>query len=300
MYGPAAIRRVPPDDDRRTDAASARPVRRATTTTATTGGVLVAVTLRNDTAVDVRVRVDNDLDGPVLPPRRNGVPAAGWDAGGFTGTVPAASRLGIGYACPTGDDGAADAPSDPVSLDVLGPADDPDPSDSDRVADAVRSLGRAAPPADAVPASGAADAHARVDAPAADCRPRPRDAPTDSADDPPTPVAAWLDAVETRVRRAERLADATADEAASVLAVAGGADGVATLPADLDGDAASLRAARDRIDDLASRAAAADPEPAVSSLVAAADDPGAVADGRHDGSPDGSTVGADRPREADR
>ena len=168
------------------------------------------------------------------------------------------------------------SPPDPVSLDVLGPADDPDPSGPDRVADAVRSLGRAAPPADAVPSSGAA--HARADAPAAD-----------SAGDPPTPVAAWLDAVEARVRRAERLADATADEAASVLEVAGGADGVATLPADLDRDAASLRAARDRIDHLASRAAAADPEPVVSSLVAAADE-------RHAG----STADADRPRGVDR
>ena len=275
-------------------------MRCATTATTTTGGVLVAVTLRNDTPVGVRVRVDNALDGPVLPPRRNGMPAAGWDADGFTGTVPASSRLGIGYACPIGDDGAADAPSDPVSLDVLGPADDPEPSDADRVADAVRALGRAAPPVDAVPAPEAVDAHARADAPASDPRPRRRDAPTDSTDAPPTPVAAWLDAVEARVRRAERLADATADEAASVLAVAGGADGVAALPADLDRDAASLRAARDRVDDLASRAAAADPDPVVSSLVAAADAPAAVADESHAGPPDGPTADPDRLREADR
>ena len=280
MYGTAAIRRVAPDSpDASTDRTDARPVRADVTTTATAGGVLVAVTLRNDTAVAVRVRVENDLDGPVLPPRREGVPAAGWDEDGFTGTVPADSRLGIGYACPTADGDAAEVtPSDPgpnsdpdpgvapVSLDVLGPADADEPREPDHVDDAVRALGRATPPADAVPTSPTVDPGARV----ADRRGRhPGERPDSNSSGVPDPVTAWLDAAETRIERAERLTDATADEAAAVLEGCG-VDGVADLPDDLDGDIAALRAVGDRLEHLLGRATAAEPAPVVSSLVAAA------------------------------
>ena len=276
MYGTAAIRRVAPDSpDASTDSTDARPVRADVTTTATAGGVLVAVTLRNDTAVAVRVRVENDLDGPVLPPRREGVPAAGWDEDGFTGTVPADSRVGIGYACPTVDGDAAEVtPSDPdpdpgvtpVSLDVLGPADADEPQEPDHVDDAVRALGRATPPADAVPTSPTVD----PDALAADRRGRhPSERPDSNSSGVPDPVTAWLDAAETRIERAERLTDATADEAAAVLEGCG-VDGVADLPDDLDGDIAALRAVRDRLEDLLRRATTAEPAPVVSPLVAAA------------------------------
>jgi hypothetical protein len=268
-------------------------VRADVTTTATAGGVLVAVTLCNDTAVAVRVRVDNDLDGPVLPPRREGVPTAGWDEDGFTGTVPANGRAGIGYACPVGDGGAADRAasnskpnrdSDPdpdaeaISLEVLGPADGDEPSESDRVDAAVRSLGRATPPADAVPASPIVD----PDGSAADRQSSRRDDPDRSGtSDVPAPVARWLDAIESRVRRAERLTDATADEASAVLEDCGGTDAVATLPGDHERDLASLRAVGDRIEELTARAADADPEPVASSLVDAA---GGEAPGGADGS----------------
>ena len=249
------------------------------TTTATAGGVLVAVTLRNDTAVAVRVRVENGLDGPVLPPRREGVPAAGWDEDGFTGTVPANSQVGIGYACPTADGDAAEVtPSDPgpnsdpdpgvppVSLDVLGPADADEPRESDHVDDAVRALGRATPPADAVPASPTVGPGVRV----ADRRARhPGERPDSNSSGVPDPVTAWLDAVETRIERADRLTDAPADEAAAVLEGCG-VDGVADLPDDLDGDIAALRAVGDRLEHLLGRATAAEPAPVVSSLVAAA------------------------------
>jgi hypothetical protein len=275
---------VPPDpSDAPTDAAS-RPVRADVTTTATAGCVLVAVTLRNDTAVAVRVRVENTLDGPVLPPRREGVPAAGWDEGGFTGTVPADSRLGIGYACPeTGGDAAdgasadsnADPDSEAISFEILGPADEEAPSESDHVADAVRSLGRATPPADAVPTSPTVD----LGAPTADRRGRPPDEHAEpNSSGVPDPTAAWLDAVETRIERAERLTDATADEAAAVLEGCG-VDGVADLPDDLDEDIAALRAAGDRVEELTARATAAAPESVVSSLVDAADGDTAAAKG---------------------
>ena len=270
---------APDSPDGSTDSTDARPVRADVTTTATAGGVLVAVTLRNDTAVAVRVRVENDLDGPVLPPRREGVPAAGWDEDGFTGTVPADSRVGIGYACPTADGDAADVtPSDPgpnsdpdpgvdpVSLDVLGPVDADEPRASDHVGDAVRGLGRATPPADAVPTSPTVD----PGAPVADRRARHSGERADpNSSGVPDPVTAWLDAAETRIERAERLTDATADEAAAVLEGCG-VDGVADLPADLDGDIAALRAVGDRLEDLLGRATAAEPAPVVSPLVAAA------------------------------
>jgi hypothetical protein len=272
---------VPPDSpDASTDGAPSQPVRADVATTATAGGVLVAVTLRNDTAVDIRVRVENELDGPVLPPRREGVPASGWDAEGFAGTVPADSRLGIGYACPAAEGDAADRASPgsgpkPISLEVLGPADEDDPSESDRVADAVRSLGRATPPADAVPMSPTVD----LGAPTADRRGRPPDEHAEpNSSGVPDPTAAWLDAVETRIERAERLTDATADEAAAVLEGCG-VDGVADLPDDLDEDIAALRAAGDRVEELTARATAAAPESVVSSLVDAADGDTAAAKG---------------------
>jgi len=280
---------VPPDSpDASTDSTPSRPVRADVTTTATAGGMLVAITLCNDTAVDIRVRVENELDGPVLPPRREGVPASGWDAEGFAGTVPANGRLAIGYACPTADgDAVGGTPSDrgpnaypdpgvdPITLEFLGPADEDDASEPDHVADAVRSLGRAPPPADAVPTSPTVD----PGGPAADDRDRPpgeRAGPNSTG--VPDPTAAWLDAVETRIERAERLTDATADEAAAVLEGCG-VGGVADLPDDLDEDIAALRAAGARVEELPPRAAAAAPEPVVSSLVDAADGDTAAAEG---------------------
>lgn len=301
---------MPPDlPEEPTDATSARPVRADVTTTATAGGVLVAVTLRNDTAVDVRVRVENDLEGPVLPPRREGVPAAGWDEEGFTGVVPASGRLGIGYACPSAGDGggtaddedtvdgggvdetkdadsvgsadtgstggggtdgdatdptpadadpSADPAANPISVGVLGPPEGTE-SEVGGVADAVRSLGRAAPPADAVPSAAAVDSRHAARGGAGD----PSDVPTD--------VAAWLDAIEARIRRAERLTGATADGAAAVLEDRGGVDGIAGISDEIEHDLEALRAAGDRIGELSARAAAVDPEPVVSSLVDAAD-----------------------------
>lgn len=240
--------------------------------TAAGGVALVSVRLDNDTAADLRVRVENDLDGPALPPRREGVPAAGWDGDGFTGVIPADGRLGVGYACPLGaaDVASARAADEPASVEILGPVNDAtgDASASDPVAAAVRSLGRATPPIDAVPAETAAEPGTAVSRPEPDRRREP--APT-TAPGTSNPVAAWLDAVERRIRLAEQLTEASADEAAAAIEGAGGIDSVATLPAELGGDVGALRSMGGRIDDLAARAAAADPEPVVSSLVAAAD-----------------------------
>lgn len=251
-----------------TDSSSERqPLQTERTVTAVGGVALVSITLDNDTAVDLRVRVENDLDGPALPPRREGVPVAGWDSDRFTGVVPADDRLGVGYACPLAETDATSVGTDddPVSVEILGPADNEtdNPAPSDPVAAAVRSLGRATPPVDAIPAESAGSAP---------CTGQGRQSEPDAANtEIPHPVSGWLDAVERRVALAERLTDASAAEAAAAIEDCGKIEDAATLPTELDGDVDALRSISKRINDLTSRAATADPDPVVSSLVAAAD-----------------------------
>jgi hypothetical protein len=278
------------------------------TVTSVAGAALVRVELDSTVDVDLRVRVRNELDGPVLPPRREGVTAAGWDDEGFVGVVPAGGRLGVGYACPTAD-GVADAieqagpvsgvhgdtdtvasDTDPemevtgtpygngapvVAVELLGPAtDDRSETDDDRtfpsdtVASVVRSLGRANPPADAVPVGPTAAANR--DNPGSDGDGPGTDGMDPLAPDVPPSVGEWLNAVETRIQRAERLADGSAADAAATLENCGGVDAVAGLPDALDSDLASLREVSDRLDGLAARAATADPGPTVSALSEAA------------------------------
>lgn len=279
MYESAARVRVQTDASAvRTDDASVemdprtvesdvqRPVRTDVAATDVAGVTLVRVELRSSAAVDLDVRVRNELDGPVLPPRREGVPEVGWDATGFRGVVPAEGKLGVGYACPAAD---SDTDDPVVSIELRGPATDdgdatafPDAS----VASAVRSLGRATPPADAVPTEPAVTAGRsgrRTDSP------HGRSDDPDASDVPPA-VATWLDAIGTRVERAEQLADASAADATATLDECGGVGAVADLPGDLAADAASLRAAAERIDALAARATAVDPGPVVSALSEAA------------------------------
>ena len=64
----------------------------------TTVGDVTLVTLSVSSTDPTHVRIENCLDGPVWPPREQGVPAAGWDDGGFSGVVD--GRLALGYACP--------------------------------------------------------------------------------------------------------------------------------------------------------------------------------------------------------
>jgi hypothetical protein len=289
--------RVTPTED------SATPVQEMVSTTAVGGVTLVRVELHSDVSVALAVRIINELDGPVLPPRREGVPAAGWDRDGFHGVIPAEGQLGVGYACPTPNheqrDG--DASEDPaaVSVELLGPADSEE-CDSDRVAAAVRSLGRAGPPADAVPTTAgdgrgrgaelvtaaggivekversgtesdalqtADDAsNANHDVLRNDVLRRPGDGEGDEDPDLPPAIDRWLAEVETRVEHAEGLTDASASGAAATLEAGGGLDALADLPESLAWDLDALRAVADRIDDLQARATAADPEPVLSAL----------------------------------
>ncbi|MFC6826887.1 hypothetical protein [Halopelagius fulvigenes] len=114
------------------------------------GATLVSVRVHNDAPVARRVRVRNVLDGPVCPPRREGVAESGWDDEGYEGVVPAEGTVAVGYACPVETDERDD--SAPVAVESLGRAEDGD--EGNGVAHAVRSLGRARPPADAVPGLG--------------------------------------------------------------------------------------------------------------------------------------------------
>jgi hypothetical protein len=146
--------------------------------TAAAGVAFVAVVLRNPTAVARRVRVENRLAGPLLPPRTEGVPDAGWDATGVSVVLHPEESRSLGYACPLGTAtaDAFDTPADDASSPDLAepPAEvvanervaesngtpcrsDTDArsitGDSDRtVRTVVRDLGRPAPPRDAVPA----------------------------------------------------------------------------------------------------------------------------------------------------
>ena len=133
----------------------------------------VSCLLSNPTDVTRRVRLDSCLDGPVLPPRRRGVPEPGWDATGVTLSLESGERRGVGFACPVppnnttdegdttnedriddGDDAddedgpdRATAPTDPpVAITDCAPADSDEPVSSETAAAAVRRLGDHRPP----------------------------------------------------------------------------------------------------------------------------------------------------------
>ncbi|AZH23864.1 DUF7857 domain-containing protein [Haloplanus aerogenes] len=210
------------------------------------GVVLVTVDLRNPSPVDRRVRVTNRLDGPVLPPRRQGVPESGWNDDGFAGVVPADGRRNLGYACP------APATRPPVSVADEGRADGGDSADTP--AAAVRELGDPRPPIDAIPGGREVDED--------DGDPRRESSEgidgdgNGGADAVPPAVDSWLTAAAERIERGERLTDASVDTAAAALEADGGA--VSELETRLADDAAALEAVAERSAALADRAAAVD------------------------------------------
>lgn len=190
------------------------------------GVALVALVVANPTPAPRRVRVANRLDGPVHPPRREGVPEAGWDDGGFEGVVAPGATRPLGYACP------AEPAEPPVEVvwteraaatergyggkaeDAV--ADEPTAIDDDPTPESVvRALGTARPPADAVPTGAPASGTAGpsdADAPATD---------TASADaDLPDPVASWLAGVAERATRRNDGTPAPTDDDRAALAAA--------------------------------------------------------------------------------
>lgn len=140
---------------------------------------LVTLVVENPTDAAQRVRVANLLDGPVWPPRREGIPEAGWDDGGFEGVVGPGESRSLGYATPATP--AEPTPTEEPSAEpsVEPPTDSTEPpaelvwterggeTEQPRETEAeiesatfedettpegvVRSLGDPRPPADAVP-----------------------------------------------------------------------------------------------------------------------------------------------------
>lgn len=118
---------------------------------------LVAAVIRNDDPGPQRVRVTNRLDGPVWPPRVHGVPAAGWDDGGFEGVVAGDDLLALGYATP------AEPADPPAELAWVEPAGESEPETTAR--SVVRERGDPRPPADVVVPSPFRERGAREDRP---------------------------------------------------------------------------------------------------------------------------------------
>ncbi|WP_049983567.1 hypothetical protein [Halorubrum sp. BV1] len=239
------------------------------------GGVsLVRCRVHNDEAVPRRVRLDSRLDGPVLPPRRAGVPEAGWDASGVSVRLDPASSRAVGFA----------VPADPVEPPVEISEDGSDREDTrvscerDPLAavrsetpalDAIRTLGDHRPPRDAI-TDGTTGQDADTDG-ETDGAGGEADRGGDAGGDPlidgqvgggdatvPAAVDEWLDTVTARVDRAERLTDADLGAATEVVEETDGLDGVSDLRRRVETDAERLRAVSDRTAALAARAESAD------------------------------------------
>jgi hypothetical protein len=109
--------------------------------TTAAGVTFVAIRLQNPHPVAQRVRLVNRLDGPVLPPRTEGVPEAGWDEAGVTTVVPAEDTSTLGHACPA-------PPADPpVTLAEQERWDDSTGPDRLRLASRTLGVGHAGPAA---------------------------------------------------------------------------------------------------------------------------------------------------------
>jgi|AntRauTorcE11898_2_1112593.scaffolds.fasta_scaffold01366_8 hypothetical protein len=206
------------------------------------GVSLVTARLRNERATDRQVRLENCLDGPILPPRRNEVPEAGWDRDGVTTVVPAGNSVALGYACP------APESTPPVAIDSVGPAGDDE--ETDAVA-AVRELGDHRPPREVLAAS---DESGELDGPTG-TEMKTTASETDHAPDIDDPLAEF----RTRVETVEALRAAGVQEATDLLAANGGIAGVEALASSLDADAAQLRTLAAAAETLADRAEAATP-----------------------------------------
>ncbi|MFB6103655.1 MAG: hypothetical protein ABEJ57_01030 [Halobacteriaceae archaeon] len=153
------------------------------------GVTLVEFELYNPTRTPREVTVASELDGPVLPPRRGGYPVEGWDDTGFVGPIHAGARRAFGFACP------APAVDPPVTVVAADPVDDVRTDRS--AADLVRTLGDPRPPAAAVDPTASGSVEASADETTGDV--------AETAAGVPPAIAAWFDAVETRLEAGEHV-----------------------------------------------------------------------------------------------
>ncbi|MDG5776105.1 hypothetical protein VB773_01875 [Haloarculaceae archaeon H-GB2-1] len=244
--------------------------------TRTDGVTFVTARIVNDAATARRVTVANELDGPVWPPRSQGVPESGWSETGFEGRVEPGTHP-IGYATP------AEPATPPVRLVDVEPVGD----GGERIDDdgryetpraVVRECGDPAPPRDAIPDDGPATEQppktggvaSTEDAPESRHEDRERDESDDgqrsgsdtereAAQTAPNTVPAWLDECERRIERAEALGGVqTVPEATEAVAAVGGLEGVREVARAVDADGRGLAHLAQRLDDLAERADAVD------------------------------------------
>jgi hypothetical protein len=216
-------------------------------------------------AREQRVRIDSRLE-PVWPPRRQGVPASGWDGAGFEGRVTRDRPLAVGYASPA-------APVEPPARLRTPSSDESRPPDDPAVTARaiVRTLGDSAPPRDVVstPDAGAgpmtADGAARDESAGVGSKPETAgtdreaigDEPGAAAADPAVGTTGWFEAVERRLDEAERLAAASgADEARAAIDALGGIDAARRLQSRLDADRRRLRDLEQRCGEVEERLAA--------------------------------------------
>lgn len=68
--------------------------------TRSAGITTVRVVITNNRSTPQTVRIDSLLDGPVWPPRRNGVVDPRWDGTVWAGAIRPERRRGVGFASP--------------------------------------------------------------------------------------------------------------------------------------------------------------------------------------------------------
>ncbi|MEZ3116003.1 hypothetical protein RYH80_08735 [Halobaculum sp. MBLA0147] len=246
------------------------------------GVALVTCRLANETNVPRGVRIVDRLDGPTLPPRRDGVPEHGWDDDTYTTVVGPGETVAVGYACPVGERPLADPPATVAAVgdpEVVAPDTGVDAT----VAAARRSLDGWQPPRDAVPTpaqsvddgdqtAGAADPSAtaegtagiapdavtaETEASSSGAAGRPEPTATEPFADGvlPAGVAEYLDVAADRVARAEGTGDSVPETTAALWDTH---HTPVTLEQAVARDAAALRRLAERAEALATRAAAAD------------------------------------------
>ena len=205
---------------------------------------LVELVVRSRT--DERIRVESELE-PVWPPRSQGVPAAGWDESGFSGSVGADEPLVLGYASP------ADPVEPPATV-----VTNHDPDDEIDARSLVRTLGDPAPARAAVP-DGRSSEETRSGQRVRPGRSQPAAALHADGGCGEATVEDWFDAVERRIEVAQQLETASdATEAREAVESAGGIAAVRRLAADLDADTQRLEGLARRAARLNERVASVD------------------------------------------
>lgn len=256
----------------------ADPIELSTDVTMVHGVALVTCRIRNRTPVPRGVRVIDQLDGPTLPPRSNGVSAAGWTDSTHETVVPAGETAAVGYACPLDEKAVAEKPvGEPVELDAVGPPSLTDRDDTEELVAHARRLGDGRPPRDAIPTAEADTIGSRDGEKARSATDADNDgvgtagvsrADTIDSDDTettqppfadgicPVPVETYFDEATTRVRRAEATTDGSVESVTAAFRRSHHTP--VTLEQAVARDEAALRAIAERATELADRAAETD------------------------------------------